>query len=610
MNKYIRDGYSYNLGLFQNSKKWLKNLNDNLALSEISLPGTHDTMTYTAKQIDGAGLVKCQSYDLATQLNAGIRYIDIRCRVTDGSFAIHHGPYYLGMMFGDVINTVVNFLRQNPSEFVLMRVRQEYSEETDDVFSKIFETYYNKNLSFMFDSNNGVNRNPQIKEIRGKIVILRDFSGSSKGISYHNLIIQDDFEPEGNEVEDKIYNKWEKVKSFFGKANASSRSTPYLNHLSATNSWAPVQGGLPFKFASGQEDPADGANLDWRIYNHELSDFPDFPIINNHLYMTGINMLATAYIEENNPYYVGIVVSDFPGNTLINNIIGCNYDDQFFKTIQIDKITFNNPGEYGDPEPYGYLAMDIHTTSNQILSRKIWIQRVEVDDGDGDFDPNPSFSEVKNITAKVKLPDSYLSAAFYGDVKEYDVDNADDRLVDTSEYEYVQTSNVELNGESGANSVILEGINISGTGEVTVKVEVDMKLFNPGEGSGHDIFEFYASEGKLKAVGKLASGENVFLFDFFKFSKGDSTDYDYDHYTDSFSFKFSRHELLSSLTSIYIEGTVKESDSLNDDDNIAYGGKLTNFNNDSDTIYLASGNLYGDLGDGHIELTIKMIVTA
>src|SRR5262249_28574733 len=51
---------------------WMKWVPDDTNLTEMSLPGTHDTMS-----LYGGGIPETQSMKLRSQLNAGIRVIDI-----------------------------------------------------------------------------------------------------------------------------------------------------------------------------------------------------------------------------------------------------------------------------------------------------------------------------------------------------------------------------------------------------------------------------------------------------------------------------------------------------------------------------------------------------
>ena len=79
---------------------WMARLPDSHLLSQLSLPGTHDTCAlYNGFSF---GFAKCQAWALADQLNAGIRFIDIRCRHLGDRFAIYHGVIDQRISFDDV----------------------------------------------------------------------------------------------------------------------------------------------------------------------------------------------------------------------------------------------------------------------------------------------------------------------------------------------------------------------------------------------------------------------------------------------------------------------------------------------------------------------------
>ena len=92
-------------------------------IDTISIPGTHDS----GADVSPAGWVGTQDWSILQQLYNGVRFLDIRCRHINNIFAIHHGSFYLNKVFGDVLRDVTQFLRENPSETVLMRVKEEYN---------------------------------------------------------------------------------------------------------------------------------------------------------------------------------------------------------------------------------------------------------------------------------------------------------------------------------------------------------------------------------------------------------------------------------------------------------------------------------------------------
>ncbi|WP_309057213.1 phosphatidylinositol-specific phospholipase C [Streptomyces sp.] len=151
-------------------RAWMAAHGDGTPLQRLTIPGTHDSGARF-----GGPWSECQNTTIAQQLDSGIRFLDIRCRVTGGSFAIHHGASYQNMMFGDVLIACRDFLAAHPTETVLMRVRQEYSEESDAAFRAVFDDYLDRRgwrpLFRIAD------RLPLLGEARGRVVLLADNAG-------------------------------------------------------------------------------------------------------------------------------------------------------------------------------------------------------------------------------------------------------------------------------------------------------------------------------------------------------------------------------------------------------------------------------------------------
>jgi hypothetical protein len=98
---------------------WMAGVPDSTNLAWMSVPGTHDSLALCGAYNNGSceaistGITQTQenhgfsAQTLTTQLNAGIRSIDIRVRVNQDSaglnFTIHHGVYYQQANFTDVL---------------------------------------------------------------------------------------------------------------------------------------------------------------------------------------------------------------------------------------------------------------------------------------------------------------------------------------------------------------------------------------------------------------------------------------------------------------------------------------------------------------------------
>jgi len=181
--------------VIDSNQRWMGKLDENLFLSELSIPGTHDSAA-----LYGGDLVECQSWDLDEQLNAGIRYFDIRCRPTNthaegGVFAIHHGAVYQKINFGTVQYKFERFLRENPSEVIIMSLKDEHrpGHVSEADFSKIFNDYMATypNLYYTADAT------PRLLDAKGQVVLIKRYGDSTVGgIGWGSskLVVHDDWE--------------------------------------------------------------------------------------------------------------------------------------------------------------------------------------------------------------------------------------------------------------------------------------------------------------------------------------------------------------------------------------------------------------------------------
>ncbi|MET9419583.1 phosphatidylinositol-specific phospholipase C [Streptomyces sp. NPDC006540] len=243
------------------AQDWMAGPADSTPLQRLTIPGTHDSGARF-----GGLWSECQNTTIAEQLDSGIRFLDIRCRVTGGSFAIHHGPSYQNMMFGDVLVACRDFLAAHPSETVLMRVKQEYSEDSDATFRAIFDDYLDRRgWRPLFRIGDGI---PVLGEARGRVVLLGD-NGGLPGVRYADgawFDIQDDW----NALPDP---KYRKIEAHFRKA-VQQPGKLFVNYVS-TSAY------LPPRWNSDNLNPRvhrfiDGAEASgWRGLGIVPLDFPN-----------------------------------------------------------------------------------------------------------------------------------------------------------------------------------------------------------------------------------------------------------------------------------------------------------------------------------------------
>lgn len=118
---------------------WMGSVADNTNLAALSIPGTHDSGARTEPV---SGTAKCQNLSIREQLDAGTRFLDIRCRHIGDAFAIHHGSIYQNLNFTDVLTACYSFLAANPTETIVMCVKEEYDPTNNTrTFEQTFDSY-------------------------------------------------------------------------------------------------------------------------------------------------------------------------------------------------------------------------------------------------------------------------------------------------------------------------------------------------------------------------------------------------------------------------------------------------------------------------------------
>lgn len=287
------NSYWRNMGIL-NKNNWLSFIDGNLPINQISLPGTHDSATGTYSEgIGEGGMVKTQDDSVYEQLNAGIRFIDARCRHISNSFAMHHGMIYLEKMFGDILNECRRFLRENPSEFILMSVKPEHTTENcTRTFEETFkQSYYDPTLWFTED------RFPLLNEVRGKIVLFSRFGGSL-GIKTHGWKDNATFDMDGRmHVQDEYdqrdeVKKWHAIRGAWNFAADRGRTDwMTLNFTSiASDFWSTTS----IRDYAEDKNP-ELANHIFQRYEHSgivVSDFHQIGKISSHVIMSNFGNLC------------------------------------------------------------------------------------------------------------------------------------------------------------------------------------------------------------------------------------------------------------------------------------------------------------------------------
>ena len=170
---------------------WMSGLDDSLYLSEVVLPGTHDS---AADDVQLAFFSKCQDLSILEQLEAGFRYLDMRLELSGDSFKLMHGfascktsgwPLAGSLQLNAVLDQCYRFLDSHPTECILFSAKKEHGDATVEAF----ETQLDRLISEHSDRWLLTDHIPTVGEARGKLVLLRRYDdaaslGARSGIPF------------------------------------------------------------------------------------------------------------------------------------------------------------------------------------------------------------------------------------------------------------------------------------------------------------------------------------------------------------------------------------------------------------------------------------------
>lgn len=202
------------------NKDWMKKISNSRLVTQMSIPGTHDS---SARH--GGILAQDQSWTILDQLYAGIRFLDMRCRIVEDVFMMYHGPIDQKISFGEVLNQFEQFLKENPSEWIMIRLKQEEKPILPKAdFSTIFNTYSDAFPKLFLMSKDF----PKVSQLRSKVWVIKEDNLSFDTKSFYSFTIQDDYDLNTRSVE---YKKTV-ISEFLQIANDLDSEDIAVNHCS------------------------------------------------------------------------------------------------------------------------------------------------------------------------------------------------------------------------------------------------------------------------------------------------------------------------------------------------------------------------------------------
>ena len=175
----------------EGSQCWMKELDDGLFLSEIILPGSHNCAARYARL---PYFSRCQTLGIREQLDAGVRYLDIRLAQDNDRLKLVHGSvdctesgaFWAGALSLDtVLEECCSFLSENSSETIIFTVKKERGGDSTSLLEKTLSGYIGRSpeMWLLTDSI------PRLADARGKLVLFRRYPdeaslGMASGIPF------------------------------------------------------------------------------------------------------------------------------------------------------------------------------------------------------------------------------------------------------------------------------------------------------------------------------------------------------------------------------------------------------------------------------------------
>ncbi len=262
---------------------WMQYLPDNVLLSDITMPGTHDAATKNCS----LEMSRCQSLTIAQQLAAGVRLFDLR---PGKNFDIYHGSDATGVKFSAAMTDIVDFLNANPHEGCMIFIKNESGEAAwSEGMSQQLAQYADNMLTF--------SEGLTVGELRGRILLLaRDTYGGTTYGGFFSAAWPD------NTADGEVG---------VGVRPGESLESFYLQDQYSSDTEESVKIASLKKYADKAKTKA--ANV-WLCNHTSLAGFKLFSIGSSPKdHAKNINPEAAAYFNSK-PGRLGIVMMDYAGD--------------------------------------------------------------------------------------------------------------------------------------------------------------------------------------------------------------------------------------------------------------------------------------------------------
>lgn len=154
---------------------WITSLPDNVYVTQLSIPGTHDAGTGNGfsglAALFGPATAQTQDVTIAKQWDTGIRAFDLRPCVSNEKLQIYHGIMPTKITFEEALQTIIGKLNESPGEFAVVLMRHEDDGDKGDAsWAERMNTLLKSDAinPYLVDYTPSLT----LQQVRGKILII------------------------------------------------------------------------------------------------------------------------------------------------------------------------------------------------------------------------------------------------------------------------------------------------------------------------------------------------------------------------------------------------------------------------------------------------------
>ena len=230
---------------------WMAGLSDDTPVCRLAIPGTHDSGT-AGVRFPARRYARTQSMDIGEQWDAGIRFFDLRPRLTGGELRIYHGPANCHITLSQALLILKQKLELNPTEFcIVMTNNAGGGQASVDMTMEVIKNVIPAEMIAVF------NANMTVADIRGRILFIHRGEPSDgievpgvvthgwpgNGLSKRALMVSEDdgnaplwvqdfFTSGGNDGDGYLSRKWEMTSQLLRDFTGADGTVWCINHTS------------------------------------------------------------------------------------------------------------------------------------------------------------------------------------------------------------------------------------------------------------------------------------------------------------------------------------------------------------------------------------------